>query len=113
MTGKVPVDEIHNRMYGHNYQVVTEGGVTYASTLNQSNVSVNNNKFYILQVLQVPSSTQYYFWSRWGRVGVDGQNMRVGPTNLHAAISAYNSKLREKSLKGDYRVVEMNYEDDG
>lgn len=112
MTGKVPVDEVHTRMYGSNFHVVTEGGVTYAATLNQSNVQANNNKFYILQVLQVPSSTQYYFWSRWGRVGVDGQNMRMGPTSLHGAIASYNSKLRDKSVKGDYRVVEMNYEDD-
>lgn len=106
------MDEVHNRIYGSGFQVVTDAGTTYAATLNQSNVSVNNNKFYILQVLQVPNTAQYYFWSRWGRVGVDGQNMRMGPTSLPAAISAYNSKLRDKSVKGDYRVVEMNYEDD-
>lgn len=29
-----------------------------------------------------------------------------------SAIGQYNSKLRDKSKKGEYRVVEMNYEDD-
>lgn len=36
----------------------------------------------------------------------------MGPTTLPGAIHQYNSKLRDKSVKGDYRVVEMNYEDD-
>jgi poly [ADP-ribose] polymerase len=112
MTGKAPVDEVHNRLYGTNFQVVTENGITYAATLNQSNVSANNNKFYILQVLQTTSTPpQYYFWSRWGRVGVDGQNSREGPNTLANAMNAYDRKLRDKSVKGDYRVVEMNYED--
>ncbi len=40
---------------------------------------------------------------------MEGQNARMGPVPLLAAIGAYNSKLRDKSVKGDYRVVEMNY----
>lgn len=113
MTGKAPVDEIHTKIYGAKFHVVTDNNITYASTLNQSNVTANNNKFYILQVLQATDSpNNYYFWSRWGRVGVEGQNMRMGPMMLQGAIHNYNSKLRDKSVKGDYRVVEMNYEED-
>jgi poly [ADP-ribose] polymerase len=35
-----------------NYRVFQEGGKTYSATLNQSNLDANNNKFYIIQVLQ-------------------------------------------------------------
>ena len=34
------------------YRVFQDGGKTYAATLNQSNLGANNNKFYIIQVLQ-------------------------------------------------------------
>lgn len=52
----------------------------YASTLNQSNVGANNNKFYIIQVLSdLNNSKNFFFWSRWGRVGVVGQNSMMGP----------------------------------
>lgn len=50
MSGTVPVDSYFSR---HNQGVVVEHkGVTYASTLNQSNIANNNNKFYILQIVQ-------------------------------------------------------------
>jgi hypothetical protein len=34
------------------FKVVVHNGVTWAKTLNQSNIQNNNNKFYILQILQ-------------------------------------------------------------
>ena len=37
----------------------------YDCMLNQTNIGNNNNKFYIIQVLNVG---QYYAWNRWGRV---------------------------------------------
>ena len=36
----------------NNYVVYTDAGKSYAATLNQSNIGNNNNKFYILQILQ-------------------------------------------------------------
>jgi hypothetical protein len=35
-----------------NVKVLVYNGVTYGATLNQTNVQHNNNKFYILQVLE-------------------------------------------------------------
>jgi poly [ADP-ribose] polymerase len=49
MKGSAPVDQYFSMP--SNYRVYSSGGVTYASTLNQSNLSANNNKFYILQIL--------------------------------------------------------------
>ena len=109
MTGSVPVDP-HFTRAGEG-KVLEHNGVVYASTLNQSNIANNNNKFYILQIIEI-SKGLYYFYCRWGRVGVVGQTseMMCGDTSL--AIRAYEQKLREKTKSGSYRIVEMNYEDD-
>jgi len=40
--------------------------------LNQTNISQNNNKFYVIQLLK--SGNGYYLFTRWGRVGENGQN---------------------------------------
>ncbi|XP_027742065.1 protein mono-ADP-ribosyltransferase PARP3 isoform X3 [Empidonax traillii] len=57
----------------------------YDCTLNQTNISANNNKFYIIQLLEHDGA--YSVWSRWGRVvdGVDGGKVckqRVLPCTL-------------------------------
>ena len=36
----------------------------------------------------------------------------AGPLDKHSCFSQYNSKLRAKTKSGEYRVVEMNYDDD-
>lgn len=38
----------------------------YDCMLNQTNIGHNNNKFYVVQVINVNNS--YYTWNRWGRV---------------------------------------------
>ena len=50
LKGNVPVDQYFP--YAASYKVVVHNGVTYAKTLNQSNIQNNNNKFYIIQILQ-------------------------------------------------------------
>jgi len=54
---------------------------------------------------------KYYFFTRWGRVGVPGQQATIPCFDSQSAIRAYNSKLNDK-LKGGYREVQMNYEAD-
>merc|ERR1719223_2044237 len=44
----------------------------FAIKLNQTNVGGNNNKFYIIQVLE--GDGKFFTWNRWGRVGEPGQN---------------------------------------
>lgn len=61
-------------------RVLVHNGVTYAATLNQTNVQHNNNKFYILQIVESESNpNNCYFFTRWGRVGVVGQKAEFGP----------------------------------
>ena len=85
--------------------------MTYAATLNQTNVQHNNNKFYILQILESESNpNNCYFFTRWGRVGVVGQKAESPAWSRDQCIREYNSKLHAKTKAGDYRLVEMNYD---
>lgn len=87
------------------YRVFQDGGKIYSATLNQSNLDANNNKFYIIQVLQNETSGSLFVWNRWGRVGVPGQNALRGPMPKDSAIREYISKHHDKTVKGDYREI--------
>lgn len=43
----------------------------YNATLNQTNIGHNNNKYYVMQVLEPDNmdGNGYCVWFRWGRVG--------------------------------------------
>lgn len=41
-----------------------------------------------------------------------GQNALKGPSGLDAAVAEYEKKFREKTISGEYRVLEMDYGDD-
>lgn len=84
--------------------------MTYGKTLNQSNIMNNNNKFYILQILQNETNPdRFIFYTRWGRVGVEGQRAEIPCFSSAVAIREFGKKLRDK-INGGYREVEMNYE---
>lgn len=101
MKGKVPVDQYV--FQASDYYVYEENGKVYSATLNQSNIQANNNKFYILQILKHNANPNHImFFTRWGRVGVPGQQAPCLCANTANAISQYNKKLREK-LNGGYR----------
>ena len=101
--GGAPVDEFFpNR---DRYEVYTEAGKNYATTLNQSNIGNNNNKFYILQILKSDAHFKdIIFFTRWGRVGVPGQQAAIPCGDFGTASYRYHKKLREK-LNGGYREV--------
>jgi poly [ADP-ribose] polymerase len=85
------------------YRVYQEAGKIYSATLNQANLDQNNNKFYIIQVLQNEASGDIFIWNRWGRVGVPGQNALKGAMPKEVAIREFNSKYHDKTVKGDYK----------
>ena len=47
------------------------------------------------------------FWCRWGRVGAPGQNCLKGPFTIDKALKEYNGKIKDKTIKGDYKVIEI------
>ena len=53
-----------------------------------------------------------FVWNRWGRVGVPGQNALKGPFPKDAAVREYTSKHHDKTKKGDYRELEIKYDDE-
>lgn len=69
------------------FRVFKDSTKTYSATLNQSNLDANNNKFYIIQILQNEQTGQLFVWNRWGRVGVPGQNALKGPMPQPQAIN--------------------------
>ena len=87
------------------YKVFEDNSKIYAATLNQSNLGANNNKFYIIQVLEQKSNGNLFFWSRWGRVGVPGQNNLMGPLDKKQAITSYEKKYKDKTKSGEYKEI--------
>ena len=69
--GKAPVDQ--DCFAREKYHVYFEGSNIYDAMLNQTNLKNNNNKFYLMQLLQTITNTSYAVWFRWGRVGLTGQ----------------------------------------
>lgn len=87
--------------------------------MNQTNIvgSNNNNKFYVVQLLESdadPSNLylfsveRYLLYTRWGRVGVIGQNAAI-PATKEQCVRDYHKKVNEKSVKGDYRILERDF----
>ncbi|KAK4444630.1 poly-ribose polymerase [Podospora aff. communis PSN243] len=94
-------------------------GVIYDASLNQTNASNNNNKFYRLQLL-VDSSGGYQTWTRWGRVGEHGQSSAFKGHTLQEALTHFHKKFKQKTglawdfrgaipQPGKYVFVERNY----
>ncbi|NXB83429.1 PARP3 polymerase, partial [Vidua chalybeata] len=67
----------------------------YDCTLNQTNISANNNKFYIIQLLEHDGA--YSVWSRWGRVGEVGRSRPIPCASLEAAKKEFEKKFQEKT----------------
>ncbi|XP_072125707.1 E3 ubiquitin-protein ligase DTX4-like [Mobula birostris] len=71
--GKAAVDAECREKQGKAH-VYCEADEVYDALLNQTNLQFNNNKFYIIQLLQDDDSRRFNVWMRWGRVGKVGQN---------------------------------------
>lgn len=76
----------------------------YAITFNYTNVKNNNNKFYIIQLLQDVHTKQYGVLFRWGRVGRFGQINYVTYNNFDEARSAFLNKVQRKLEYGYIKI---------
>ncbi|KAH7131867.1 poly polymerase catalytic domain-containing protein [Dendryphion nanum] len=102
---------------------IGDDGIVYDASLNQTNASNNNNKFYRVQLLHLPSTGDFRTWTRWGRVGDHGQTALLGDGSLDDAMKNYEKKFKDKSglawkdragdpKKGKYAYVERSYAPD-
>ncbi|KAK4245549.1 poly polymerase catalytic domain-containing protein [Corynascus novoguineensis] len=118
---QIPLDEGCHFL---TYKVyIDDSGVIYDGSLNQTNASHNNNKFYRIQLLVNPQNTSWVFWQRWGRVGERGQKSYVIVGSADDGIRQFEKKFKDKSglawkdrgnnpKPGKYAFVERNYDDD-
>ncbi|KAF7661940.1 hypothetical protein LDENG_00250260 [Lucifuga dentata] len=94
----------------------------YDCMLNQTNIGHNNNKFYVIQIIQ--ASNKYYSWNRWGRVGEVGQSKLSKFDKVENAIKDFEKKFKDKtknnwsdrmnfmSHSGKYTLIEVDGEQD-
>lgn len=67
----------------------------YDCTLNQTNIRSNNNKFYVIQLLE--DGSHFFCWNRWGRVGEVGQSKMNQFTCLEDAKKDFEKKFHDKT----------------
>ncbi|XP_015273217.1 PREDICTED: poly [ADP-ribose] polymerase 3 [Gekko japonicus] len=94
----------------------------YDCMLNQTNIGHNNNKFYIIQLIEHNGS--YSCWNRWGRVGESGQSKLSSFPSLEAAKKDFEKKFRDKTKNswadrenfvaygGKYTLIEVQQGDE-
>ncbi|XP_036122659.1 protein mono-ADP-ribosyltransferase PARP3 [Molossus molossus] len=94
----------------------------YDCTLNQTNIGNNNNKFYIIQLLE--EGGRFACWNRWGRVGEMGQSKLSYFSLLEDAKKDFEKKFRDKTKNnwaerdhfvahpGKYTLIEVQGEDE-
>jgi len=98
----------------------------YSCKLNQTNIGGNNNKFYVIQVLEQSGGGQYWAWNRWGRIGEPGQNkLEPHGANVSGAIKSFEQKFKDKTrnawgardnfkpVDGKYTLIDMDEEEGG
>ncbi|XP_053348158.1 poly [ADP-ribose] polymerase 2 isoform X2 [Clarias gariepinus] len=121
MKGKAPVDTECKVKLGKAH-VYSEGNDVYDVMLNQTNLQYNNNKYYLIQLLQDDHAQSYSVWMRWGRVGHVGQN-KLEPCGDDLAkakdvfINKFFAKTKNewtarenfKKVPGKYDMLFMDY----
>ncbi|KAM0477496.1 hypothetical protein ACHAPX_005809 [Trichoderma viride] len=117
----IPVDEHCPLNSTYQVHIDPDSGLIYDASLNQTNASHNNNKFY--RVLIEPKSKSYKTWTRWGRVGETGQSALLGNGTVADALRNFEKKFKDKSglawdnrgdnpKPGKYAFVERSYNPD-
>ncbi|XP_077581070.1 poly [ADP-ribose] polymerase 2 [Stigmatopora nigra] len=121
MKGKAPVDLECKTKLGKAH-VYSEGVDVYDVMLNQTNLEVNQNKFYLIQLLKDDAARVFSVWTRWGRVGKVGQcNLTSCGGDLQKSKSFFKKKFFDKTknvwdqrasfekVTGMYDMVYMDY----
>ena len=98
-----------------NYHVVPDDSNTYngeyfSCTLNKSNLERNNNKFYILQLLQSDIDNSYNLFIKWGRVGVKGK-YKLEKCSLEYEKKKFMLKYKDKTGR-NYKEIKIDYSND-
>ncbi|KAH9913415.1 PARP-domain-containing protein [Fomitopsis serialis] len=122
--GAAPVDPCSGWVDTHQVLATPEG--VWDATPNQTDIGKNANKFYVLQVLHpVGNEANCTLFTRWGRVGENGQQQKKPGMSASAAVSAFKAQFKAKAAvnweqrhgmvakKGKYQWIERIFEDEG
>eukprot|EP00826_Nyctotherus_ovalis_P049605 TRINITY_DN6010_c0_g1_i3.p1 TRINITY_DN6010_c0_g1~~TRINITY_DN6010_c0_g1_i3.p1 ORF type:complete len:285 (+),score=84.49 TRINITY_DN6010_c0_g1_i3:2372-3226(+) len=94
------------------YHVYESEDKVYNASMMLSDMRKNNNKFYIVQLLESDGgATNYVLWTRWGRVGFTGQSRLIKYSNSDQGMREYEKKYSAKKKTG-YKDVEITYDED-
>ncbi|KAF8954823.1 poly polymerase catalytic domain-containing protein [Flammula alnicola] len=123
--GAAPVDPVSGLVATH--QVYSNDEGVWDAMLNQTDVSgnQNKNKFYVLQLLHpIGNPSSCALFTRWGRVGENGQCQTKGSWASSVAISEFKKQFKSKTAcawevrhgmvprKGKYTWLERDYNDE-
>ncbi len=101
--------QVANKLLCH---VFDDGSKVYHASLMWTDLKNNNNKYYIIQILQDDTNpNSFRVFNRWGRVGAPGQFAYFPFTKPADAIACYQKKYKEKTGKG-YTEIHMAFEED-
>lgn len=87
------VDEYATNIKG---SVLKKNNVLYDCMLNQTNIDVNNNKFYLMQLIKEDNG-KFTVWIRYGRVGAKGVTRPLTYDNEDEAISMFIKQFKSKT----------------
>ena len=83
---------------------------SFHAMLNQTNISNNNNKYFLIQLLQNNATGKYHAFFRWGRVGkIAGMTLNPG-TDLDSALSLFYKKFSDKTKNEFDELVESDFQ---
>jgi len=109
---KAIVDQyFHNRSQYHIYEDKDNvyNGNYFSCTLNKSDLNKNNNKFYIIQLLEHDTNNSLVLFTRWGRVGCIGAQ-EVKNVTENSGPKNFMKKYKDKIKKHDYQEIFIDYE---
>ncbi|KAJ7642302.1 PARP-domain-containing protein [Mycena rosella] len=123
--GRAPVDGSSGRVDTH--QVYSNDEGVWDAMLNQTNIGANNNKSGFLPFFSpfapIGNDAQSILYTRWGRVGLDGQTQVKGPFPGPKAILEFKKQFKAKAAvnwedrvgmiarSGKYTWLERDYGD--
>ena len=85
---------------------------SYSATLNKSSLEKNNNKYYIIQLLQKDSSPEtFLFYCRWGRIGLIRGQINETFFSAQEGIKQFQKKYNDK-IKVGYTELIIDYGND-
>ena len=117
--GNGVVDPLSGKASTHH--VVEAGDSLYQCTLHQTNiVGANNNKFYVIQLLEKDTKGGFVLFTKWGRDGTPGSTQLKPMSTQSQGIQAFCAQFKSKTSNrwedrddfvkhsGKYQLMDMD-----